>query len=287
MWKDSYLIGVELIDEQHKKLFSAVGEMRENLIKGDAPQYKQHLIEITKFLKDYCIYHFETEEGYQRDISFERYLEHKKEHDKLLRDVLKYEKELTESNFAAPIVKGLLGFISTWLVYHVCGEDQQISQNWQAPVALIGTEDIFHESIASTKSVLSILTDTPVQSINHTIGRYRNFSAYICFQVRLVNSLKNTDIYLIYTKEFTFGLLKTMTGSDFTEYFAQFKEVSNSAMQEVSNIISSNIAGILSAITKSGVDVEPPRQIQANEVPNKPASFTAHTKLGDMKVLLD
>lgn len=61
-WKDEYAIGIEAIDEQHKKLF-AIAQEAEDLL--DLPsKYDKYdeIIKIIDELKDYVNFHFSEEE---------------------------------------------------------------------------------------------------------------------------------------------------------------------------------------------------------------------------------
>ena len=67
MWKESYRLGVDRIDNQHIELFRMTEKLIED-IAADAPAevYRESL----NFLKDYVIYHFRDEEEYQKSISY-------------------------------------------------------------------------------------------------------------------------------------------------------------------------------------------------------------------------
>ena len=62
MWKDSYRLGVERIDQQHMELFRMTEDLV-NAVKAGAgvEEYQKAL----GFLKDYVVYHFRDEEAYQ------------------------------------------------------------------------------------------------------------------------------------------------------------------------------------------------------------------------------
>ena len=96
MWKDSYRLGVERIDEQHIELF----RMTEDLVnavknRATAEVYQKAL----GFLKDYVIYHFRDEEAYQESIHYCDSEAHKQEHRQFTQTVLDYERRLTEHGF--------------------------------------------------------------------------------------------------------------------------------------------------------------------------------------------
>jgi len=282
MWKDSYLVGVDIIDNQHKELFEAIGALRDNLGKADLPDYKKQLAETAIFLKEYCFNHFRDEEEYQRIIGFDGHVEHKQKHNKLIGDVLNYEKKLVGSDFASPVVKNFLGFVATWLIYHVGVEDQQIPKGKRTALAKIDDKDLVHEYAVSVKGVFKILAGLSEQDIYHTIGSNKHIDSGVSYKVGLVGAPNNKGIGFVYSEDIAFGVLKTMTSMEFTE----LNEVVYSAMQETSNIISANIASLLSKMANTNIDIEAPEQVQIGEISSTSNRFLVHTKLGEMEVIL-
>jgi hemerythrin len=282
MWKDSYLIDNEIIDTQHKELFIAVESLRDNLGKADLPNYKKQLIETAMFLKGYALDHFRDEEEYQRKIGFDGYVEHKKKHDRLVDDVLHYEKELVESDFAVSVVKKFLGFLATWLIYHVGGEDQQIPKGKQAAPARIDDKDLVHVFAAIVENVLKVLSGFSEQNIQHTIGSSRRLNSGVSYKVGFIGAPDNRGIGFIYTDDFAFGMVKAMTGMK----LAALNEVIFAVLQEISNIASANIAALLSKNTNINVDIETPEQVRINKIPQILNSILVHTAMGDMEVVL-
>lgn len=126
MWKDQYELGNELVDSQHKELFSRVAALNEIVEGEDAASRKQECINAILFLKDYAVNHFADEEKFQESLNY-RFLEfHKAIHSSFVDSVLDAEKKLVESDFSLPVVKEFCGFLSMWLIYHVAGADQKI-----------------------------------------------------------------------------------------------------------------------------------------------------------------
>ena len=127
MWKDEYLLGNELIDNQHKALFL---NTTDNLLQAicNPSEYieKQNIINSLNFLKEYSAQHFRDEEDFQLAIGYHGYKEHKAQHARLAEEVVKYEKLLVQSNFAHINVKKFLAFMLRWLMVHVSQDDKNI-----------------------------------------------------------------------------------------------------------------------------------------------------------------
>ena len=130
MWKDSYAIGVELIDTQHKALFNNVTEgLLLSIQAPDIYRHKQYCINTISFLKSYVVQHFKDEEAYALSIRFPGYEEHKQQHVNLAQEVFEYEKQLTKSNFSLHVIKRFMAFALRWLMHHVAVEDGKLKHN--------------------------------------------------------------------------------------------------------------------------------------------------------------
>ena len=72
-WRDEYLIGIDKIDEQHKRLF----EISEVL---DKTNEINEVKDILLYLKEYMEFHFVTEESLMEKYKYEGLEEHKQLH---------------------------------------------------------------------------------------------------------------------------------------------------------------------------------------------------------------
>ena len=82
IWNDSYLTGIERIDEQHKVLVSTLNEANARL---SLKVTRELLEKITRDLLSYALYHFETEETLMQEydyagLSSEEEARHRQEH---------------------------------------------------------------------------------------------------------------------------------------------------------------------------------------------------------------
>lgn len=127
-WKDDYKIGVEIIDNAHKQLFSIVSRILKNFTDANFEKNKMTCIEAIKYLKNYTIQHFAEEEEYQRSIGYSGYVNHKKVHDNM-RDVVvpALEREITQSCYSRESMEHFVGACAGWLAAHVLIEDQAIT----------------------------------------------------------------------------------------------------------------------------------------------------------------
>lgn len=127
-WKDDYKIGVDIIDNAHKQLFSIVSRILKNFTEADFEKNKMTCIEAIKYLKNYTIKHFAEEEEYQLKIGYMGYKNHKKAHDNM-RDVVvpALEREMTQSRYSKASMEHFVGACAGWLAAHILIEDQAIT----------------------------------------------------------------------------------------------------------------------------------------------------------------
>lgn len=125
---DDCLIGVDVIDNEHKRLFSMINEAIEMAEKGETIALRL-LKNLISNLKEYAITHFAHEEEYMRktgDAELERQI---REHEQFSEYVEKYSRSwLSEENAKEKIVE-LLAYLSRWLYRHILGSDIMIGYN--------------------------------------------------------------------------------------------------------------------------------------------------------------
>ena len=119
-WNDSYSVNIKEIDGQHKKLIEMINTLHDAMKVGKGSQV---LGEVLKALIDYTGSHFATEEKYMKLYAYPEYLQHKKEHNLLVMQVLDVQKNLQSGK--ALLTQEIMSFLKTWLVKHIQGEDKK------------------------------------------------------------------------------------------------------------------------------------------------------------------
>jgi hemerythrin len=124
-WKQDYVLGVGVIDEQHKKLFE-IGERAYQLLKDKFRTDKyDEIVSILAELKDYTIFHFETEEEYMMSIGYKKFLSHKVYHNDFMETINNANLGSIDKNQDEYIME-LLGFVAKWIDEHILQQDKQI-----------------------------------------------------------------------------------------------------------------------------------------------------------------
>lgn len=124
-WKDSYDIGVEKIDCQHRELLAKLNEFFEACTKQ---QGKEKIGETLKFLKEYTLEHFGSEEQLMKDIDFPELTEHQKIHAEFVQTVLELEESLNTKGVSILSTIKLNRTLTDWLLNHINKCDKLIGQ---------------------------------------------------------------------------------------------------------------------------------------------------------------
>ena len=122
-WDDSFLIGINELDHEHKVLINDI-----NRLHGELARHNQKS-EIEKCLGD--IYarmqaHFALEEHVMKEHKYKFFDEHKREHEKLLDGYTEYMMQIlndTVISFSSPIEDAL----RHWVLKHIVNSDKKMS----------------------------------------------------------------------------------------------------------------------------------------------------------------
>ena len=125
--KEEYKIGVEKIDEQHKKLFE-LADKAYMLLKDEFTIDKyDKIVQIINELKDYTVFHFKSEEEYMESINYKRMFSQKIEHDKFIKTFEEIDLTHVDQNQDVSLIK-MLAFLNEWLTEHILKSDKLIGK---------------------------------------------------------------------------------------------------------------------------------------------------------------
>jgi hemerythrin len=128
IWNDTFLIGIDRIDNQHKVLVNTLNQANTRLANGVT---RETLEQITRDLLSYAIYHFETEESLMREYDYEAGSDsaasrHREEHRSFSQQVLKLREGLHDGRLVTR--EELLTFLNQWLVNHILHTDMRFGE---------------------------------------------------------------------------------------------------------------------------------------------------------------
>ncbi|MCM1126468.1 MAG: response regulator [Lachnospiraceae bacterium] len=213
-WDDSYKMGIEFIDKDHKILFSTMNK----LLKISEDQEKNEWVcrEGVKFLKNHSIEHFEREEVYMKSIGYDEYDIHKRLHDNFREKTLPaLEKEMEEMHYSTESVRHFLGVCIGWVISHTLTEDMAIHGISTSKWTNIPHE---REQEALEQTIIQICRDIfrmKAKMISEQYGG-QDFGKVICCRfIYRGHDKKKWEVILVYEERL---LLKIMSGILNMEY---------------------------------------------------------------------
>src|SRR3954470_18942787 len=94
-WSDDLSVGSSFIDNDQRKLISLVNQLHEAMRQGQGKEILQPVLaELIRYTQE----HFQREEEHMEKIQYAERAEHKREHDKLLSDVLELQKKFDDDS---------------------------------------------------------------------------------------------------------------------------------------------------------------------------------------------
>lgn len=254
MWKETYKIGVEFIDRQHKDLFDTTEKLLRIIQDENVLTRKQECVNTITFLKDYCVEHFAAEEAYQLSINYSEADTHKVLHRVFVTSLGRLENKLNENDFDMPTIKEFAGFLMTWLSYHVAGADQKLKKQDLLPHDKASAVADYVERFAqSAPRVLKTMAG--VTASNITYSTYHGTTDDVRIMVGLIGDYSGEAVFT-FTKEITYNLFKQITSMTLTA----IDELAYSALSEIANIISGDSASLISESGKV-CDIKTPKVI--------------------------
>jgi len=124
-WKEDYRVGIEVIDQQHQKLFEiAAGAY--NLLKNEFIEDKyDKIVDILEELKAYTIFHFETEEAYMEEIGYKKLFSHKVYHEEFINEITSVDLKKVDDDQEGYILS-ILELVVNWIDDHILNKDMLI-----------------------------------------------------------------------------------------------------------------------------------------------------------------
>jgi hemerythrin len=120
-WTDKLSVGVNVLDEDHKRLVAMVNQLYDAMQAGHG---KDSLSPILDGLIQYTKLHFAREEKFFAQTSYPASVAHKQEHDKLTHQVQDIQGKYASGATTALSLE-VMQFLKNWLVQHIQGSDQK------------------------------------------------------------------------------------------------------------------------------------------------------------------
>jgi hemerythrin len=128
IWSDTYSVGIQLIDDQHKGLIDITNNLF-NHVTGNEEEERAFFDGVVQQALDYVKNHFVTEEKCMLATKFPGYSEHKRTHDEFTLTVIKSVNE--SRNGKSPPLEKFAEFLKEWILSHIAVMDKQYSHYYK------------------------------------------------------------------------------------------------------------------------------------------------------------
>ena len=118
-WNDELSVGIQSIDEQHKKLLDMINALNDAL---EAGKSEEILEKIFADLTDYTVKHFGYEEELFAKYGYAEEQAHKNEHAELIQQVQELQQKRAAGDFMISVE--VLVFLKSFLLNHIMKTDK-------------------------------------------------------------------------------------------------------------------------------------------------------------------
>ena len=123
---DDYLIGIDEIDNEHRRLFQMINEAIDlSKESSDTSVISKNLV---SGLKNYAATHFAHEEAYMEHIHDPELPIQKKEHEAFTKKINTFALDTSSPEAARQSLNDLLAYLARWLYRHILSSDTMIGK---------------------------------------------------------------------------------------------------------------------------------------------------------------
>ncbi|NOZ45289.1 MAG: bacteriohemerythrin [Chlorobi bacterium] len=119
-WNDTYKLGIESIDNQHKKLIDIANKLYAGLMQKKG---KEVILSVFKGLIEYAQQHFSFEENFFKQFNYPEQKSHIKSHQKFIAEIDILKNDFKHDNIK--IYAKTIDFIQTWINHHILISDRE------------------------------------------------------------------------------------------------------------------------------------------------------------------
>lgn len=125
-WDDSLSIGVDVIDEQHKKLIDLHNHIHDSILGTGEEDSEIVTREVVKEVMDYTAYHFKCEQEYMEKIGYPDLVTHIRLHRMFENEIYQHFRAAIDGHFILPTQ--IIKLIKQWFYDHITTEDRKIGE---------------------------------------------------------------------------------------------------------------------------------------------------------------
>lgn len=123
-WKNRYILNIEEIDKQHRKLFEIGERVYYLAILNDSYDHFDEIMAIMNELLEYTEYHFNYEENIIKTYKFDGYGQQQQEHESYVIKIKSIYSKDIDNNQQQTIIE-IVDFLSEWISSHILFSDRK------------------------------------------------------------------------------------------------------------------------------------------------------------------
>ncbi len=133
-WTEDLETGIQVIDEQHKRIIGYINELHDASEAGNAAEVQ----EVLEGLLDYTVTHFEFEEQLQEKAGYPFLKAHQRVHEIFMKRIAAFRER---ANNGENIIPELLSMLRVWLSSHIKGDDRDYVESVSKVIVQESKED--------------------------------------------------------------------------------------------------------------------------------------------------
>jgi hemerythrin len=120
-WSYVFSVGIDEIDEDHRRLIDIFNILNHSVTAGDAPAY---LAAVLEELINCTVWHFSHEERLMLKYDYPGYAEHRQEHQDLIAGARELQEKILQAGQL--VATQDLEFLEHWLTEHILATDMKL-----------------------------------------------------------------------------------------------------------------------------------------------------------------
>jgi hemerythrin-like metal-binding protein len=121
VWDRILSVGLDEIDEDHRKLVSIFNTLNHAVSEGESPEY---LAAVLEELINCTVWHFSHEERLMLKYGYDQAAEHKAEHRELIESARELRDEILQSG--GVVTESHIEYLERWLTEHILTSDMRL-----------------------------------------------------------------------------------------------------------------------------------------------------------------
>ncbi|MEN2998879.1 MAG: hemerythrin family protein [Brevinematia bacterium] len=126
IFDDSLKTGIEIVDEQHKKLIDAINNFLDKLLDSNAKVIFSEVEKVFDFMAEYSVFHFQTEEKMMEENSCPTLNLHKSQHQFFIMEANKLKFDLKTKGLTPELLSKVQYLLLDWVKNHITEMDKKI-----------------------------------------------------------------------------------------------------------------------------------------------------------------